>query len=304
MVETNHMSVTNIEKFIVGEEARIKWCKPLTEENSIQIDVFNGQCGNTFTKIADIVLDPSPERQSTLGIETCNPAVWNQQMEHIYIIVRNGIIMKIGGTRDGMRGRWSSYNCGYYVPERKKKDGTSYPGKMSVTNAYLYQTIEKDLLETESKWEFWSWPIPELKIKVDIFGEETEIIAQTFHAYESKCIEKFREITGIIPLLCENSDPNYKNKKNEETELEKQARMELKEADRKAKMDLKEADRKAKMDLKEADRKAKMESKEADRKAKLESKEAEKKIKNEIREVLVAMKKTIITNLQTTNESL
>lgn len=117
--------------------------------------------------------------------------------------------MKIGGTRDGMAGRWCSYGCGYYVPQRTKKDGTCYPGKMSVTNAYLYHTIEKDLLETDSTWDFYSWELPIIKIPVNILDEEIDVVAQTFHAYESICIKKFKQQTGFIPLLCDNSDPGY-----------------------------------------------------------------------------------------------
>ena len=119
--------------------------------------------------------------------------------------------MKIGGTRDGMKGRWCSYGCGYYVPERSKKDGTSYPGKMSVTNAHIYHSIESDLLSsiTTNKWEFYVWKLPVVSIEVDIFDEKTTIIAQTFHAYETKCIKKYQKHTDKLPPFCDNCDPEY-----------------------------------------------------------------------------------------------
>ena len=81
---------------------------------------------------------------------------------------------------------------------------------MSVTNAHLYHSIEKDLLETDSKWDFYTWTLPILEQKINILGIETTVIAQTYHAYESCCIKKYKDITGKIPILCDNSDPTYK----------------------------------------------------------------------------------------------
>jgi hypothetical protein len=83
---------------------------------------------------------------------------------------------------------------------------------MSVTNAHLYHTIEHDLL-LGNKWEFYSWKLPDTTVPVEIFGEMIQVVAQTYHAYESRCIELFKTITGHIPQLCDNADPNYKTKK-------------------------------------------------------------------------------------------
>ena len=77
--------------------------------------------------------------------------------------------------------------------QKDPKDGTSYPGKMSVTNAYLYHTIEKDILEKKCRWSFWSWELPVIKLPVTILGEQVEVIAQTFHAYESICIKNLNK---------------------------------------------------------------------------------------------------------------
>jgi hypothetical protein len=120
--------------------------------------------------------------------------------------------MKIGGTRTGMKARWGSYLCGHCVSERMNKHGEPNPGKMSVTNAHLYHTIEHDLLQG-NKWEFYSWKLPDTTVSVEILGEMIQVVAQTYHAYESRCIELFKTITGHIPQLCDNADPNYKTKK-------------------------------------------------------------------------------------------
>ena len=204
----NNNQVLN-QKFIDGEQARQTWAKNITTENTMSISDFNKLCENNFTKKCCIELDDSDKRKTTLITTNFDKGIYSEKDEHIYAIVRNGVIMKIGGTRTGLKERWSSYLCGYCVAQRKKKTGVSFPGKMSVTNAYLYHTIEKDLLETNSNWEFWSWKLPKVIIPVMILGENTNVIAQTYHAFESICIKKFKDKTGHIPLLCDNSDPGY-----------------------------------------------------------------------------------------------
>ena len=47
------------------------------------------------------------------------------------------------------------------------------------------------------------------KSEINILNEEVNVIAQTYHAFESICIKKFKGVTGHIPLLCDNSDPGY-----------------------------------------------------------------------------------------------
>ena len=199
----------SIEKFIDGQVARSVWKKALVHE-TCTIETFNAECAGVFSHYADIVLDSNEKRRTTIMVKPTSSPIWKQNGEYIYIIVKDGIVMKIGGTRTSMRERWMSYLCGHCVAQRKKKNDESYPGKMSVTNAHLYHTIEDDLLENESKWEFWCWKLPVTTVQVEIMGVPTEIIAQTFHAYESRCMEKFRKLTGHIPQLCDNADPSYR----------------------------------------------------------------------------------------------
>ena len=197
------------QKFVDGQAARLAWKKALVPE-TCTIETLNAACSGLFSHYANIVLDPNPKRGTTVMVSHTSIDVWKQAGEYIYAIVKDGVVMKIGGTRTSMAERWGSYLCGHCVPQRNKKNGEPYPGKMSVTNAHLYHTIEHDLLENEGKWEFWCWKLPVTTVQVDIMGVPTEIIAQTFHAYESRCMEKFREITGHIPQLCDNADPSYR----------------------------------------------------------------------------------------------
>lgn len=199
----------SIQKFVDGQAARLAWKKALIPE-TCTMETLNAACSGLFSHYANIVLDPNPKRGTTVMVSHTSIDVWKQAGEYIYAIVKDGVVMKIGGTRTSMGERWGSYLCGHCVPQRNKKNGEPYPGKMSVTNAHLYHTIEHDLLENEGKWEFWCWKLPVTTVQVEIMGVPTEIIAQTFHAYESRCMEKFREITGHIPQLCDNADPSYR----------------------------------------------------------------------------------------------
>lgn len=202
-------SLVNQAKFIAGAAARTVWKKTLVPE-TCTIEMFNETCEGKFAFQGNIALDPSDRRQTTLLVEPADPVRWKEKTQHIYAIVRNGRIMKLGGTRTGMKQRWSSYLCGYCVPQRlKKSTGEPFPGKMSVTNAHLYHTIEDDLLAGH-EWSFWSWNLPSVTVTVDILGVATEVIAQTYHVYESCFMSKFQTLTGHIPQLCDNSDPDYR----------------------------------------------------------------------------------------------
>tara|TARA_B100001093_G_scaffold493944_1_gene536764 strand:+ start:5437 stop:6180 length:744 start_codon:yes stop_codon:yes gene_type:complete len=200
-----------IDKFIKGKEARKKWCKDISEYNSIDIDIFNESCGNIFTKISDINLDTNPETRIVLKVNNIlDNAIWVNRQDVVYIITKNREIMKIGGTRTGMRDRWASYLCGHCVPQRKKKNGENYPGKMSVTNAHLYHTIEDDLLRNNSEWEFYIYICPPALVNINFVGDTIAVQAQVYHAYESILIKKFTNITGNKPILCSASDPTYR----------------------------------------------------------------------------------------------
>lgn len=191
-------------KFIKGEEARQAWSKAhLFDDEMLQMSYFNEMTNNAFSLKGNLVLDDTNRRQTTLMVDVvCDPEDWKEKTERIYTLVRNGEIAKIGGTRNGMKDRWGSYLCGFHVAQRGKK------GTCSVTNAYLYHTIEEDLLAGNT-WEVWAWAIPPAIVSVSIFGEDVDVQAQVFHAYETKCIMLCREHVGAFPPLCFNRDRKY-----------------------------------------------------------------------------------------------
>lgn len=197
------------DKFTVGEAARKKWAKP-TDGGTLSVDMFNGENGGVFSKYADLVLDDRVKPQTTVAASPLDVDEWKQDGEYIYLFVRGDSIMKIGGTRTSMQERWGSYLCGFHVPERGRS------GKCSVTNAHLYHTIELGLINGE-QWSVWCWKLPRVVHKVTILGDDVDIVVQTYHAYESVCIEKFKKTVGSIPVLCMNSDPSYKGKNDKKS---------------------------------------------------------------------------------------
>ena len=197
-------------KFINGLSARNNWSKKINTEKHLIIDEFNILTNENFIKRANIILDNNENRQTTIQAIPIDDeyTTWcSDEKEAIYIFVRNGVIMKIGGTRSSMKERFGSYLCGHHVPERNKS------GKMSVTNAYLYHTIEKDLLENEDV----SWEIYTINIQPEYvtrnFMEETLLIkSQLYHGYESCSIKQYKELSGMNPQFSINSDPDYQKK--------------------------------------------------------------------------------------------
>lgn len=195
------------QKFKDGESARKKWGKELDDNNTKFLSVEDFTKGRTivegsegFIKFGDIVLDNSKTRQTTIMVKPCTE-LWNKRGEHIYLFVYNNKIAKIGGTRTSMKERFGSYLCGHHVPERGKS------GKMSVTNAHIYHTIEETLLKNH-KWELWACWLP-VKIVTETVMEETvEYQAQRYHKIESFIIKSYKKITGHYPILSDNCDPS------------------------------------------------------------------------------------------------
>ncbi len=54
------------------------------------------------------------------------------------------------------------------------------------------------------------YELPKTEIIIKIFDKDINIIAQTYHAYESTFIEDYKNNYGKYPYLCDNCDPNYK----------------------------------------------------------------------------------------------
>lgn len=125
--------------------------------------------------------------------------------EWLYIFTINDRIVKIGGTRIGLKGRSGSYLCGHHIPQRGKS------GDCSKTNAYIYNTFEF-YLKQGCTVAMYGYELPKAFVDVVILGKSEKIAAQVFHVYESKFIEDYKSQYNEYPILCDNCDPVYKDK--------------------------------------------------------------------------------------------
>lgn len=170
-----------------------------------------------FIKVADIVLDEDLKKNGQKARQTVIKAVPTisvqefgaKATEWLYLLVIDGRVVKIGGTRDGLKNRFGSYLCGHHTPDR----GGS--GKCSVTNAFIYNTLEHNLRQGLGV-EMYGYKLPGAVVTQNILGEEVTFSVQTFHKYESKFLLAFKEAHGAFPVLSDNADPEYKKKSRQD----------------------------------------------------------------------------------------
>ena len=136
-------------------------------------------------------------------ITNFNLTDWKKKQELLYIFTINKKIVKIGGSRDGIYGRINSYLAGHYTCERGHK------GTCSITNARIYNTFDYYITEG-CEIDMYVYEIPNTPVSKNIFGKDCEINIQTYHAYESVALDKYRNQNGKFPKLSLNSDPKYK----------------------------------------------------------------------------------------------
>ena len=185
-----------------------KWVKIIPDNNS---PIFSNYIRKDYFKlISNIILDTD---KNDKGIKKRNtlikfePLIDNdifiRKTEWIYIFTINDKIVKIGGTRTGIKGRISSYLCGHHIEERGKS------GDCSKTNGYIYNTFYYYLMNGY-KINMYGYELPSNEMIIKIIDKEVKIIPQTYHAYESTFIEDYKNNYGDYPYLCDNCDPNYK----------------------------------------------------------------------------------------------
>ena len=166
-----------------------KWIKLIPKDKSILFEDYNKK--THFIPLADITLDNEINTSGKKeGLKKRNTLI-------------KGRIIKIGGTRDGIKNRFGSYLCGHHIPERKKS------GKASETNKYIYNTLYF-YLENGCNIKLYGYKLPQEHITMSMFGKDVKIRVQTYHSYESILMDEYKVQCGFIPFLCDNSDPEYK----------------------------------------------------------------------------------------------
>lgn len=181
-----------------------KWVKIIDLTKEIQFEEFS--LSNKFIHVSTIIATPEDAKRETLITfePVVDKSIWNEDTaQWIYILTINNYIVKIGGTRNGLKQRVGSYLCGHHTEDRGKS------GKCSVTNAYIYNTLNHYVREG-NEVKMYGYRIPSTKLFVDIWGSSTEVEAQVYNAYESVAIKKYNDEAGHSPQLSFNCDPNYK----------------------------------------------------------------------------------------------
>lgn len=122
----------------------------------------------------------------------------------IYLIICDNRIIKIGGSKTGLKDRITSYHCGHCIRERKKTNGEYYPGKASVTNMNVYNTIFSLLLEGKNI-ELHYYKLEPIKIQIKLFGKNDYIIPEIYTSFEKHAMDKYKAQNGCFPPLCKNN---------------------------------------------------------------------------------------------------
>lgn len=184
-----------------------KWIKNIDISKELRLDDYCHVA--LFHKVADIVPDTEltsagkKKRGTVIQFKYLDKHEWEERCEWIYIFSMDGVIVKIGGTRTGLKGRAGSYLCGHHVPERNKS------GDCSKTNGFIYNTFDH-YLSLGRTIEMHAFKIPRVTVSLDILGRNIDVDAQVHHAYESRFLQEYKNQTSHFPCLSDNADPNYK----------------------------------------------------------------------------------------------
>lgn len=175
-----------------------KWIRIIPPSDPKFIDYDNSEY---FEEVAIVTKD-----NKLSFVPIIEPDIYSKKIEWLYLFTINDTIVKIGGTRVGLKGRVSSYLSGFHIKERNKS------GECSKTNGLIYNTFDF-YLNLGCTIKMYGYKLPENNIVIDVLEETMSISPQTFHIYESIFIDKFYKKYNKYPALNGtggNSDPLYK----------------------------------------------------------------------------------------------
>jgi hypothetical protein len=118
-----------------------KWIKLIPTNKTISFDDYNRK--KYFIPVADITIDDEKyitgkkqgrkKRNTLIRFNSkIPPKDFTEKAEWLYLLVINNRIVKIGGTRTGLKNRTASYLCGHHIRERNKS------GDCSKTNDLIF----------------------------------------------------------------------------------------------------------------------------------------------------------------------
>jgi hypothetical protein len=179
------------------------WVKNVDLSKELKLADFS--LSNNFVHVAnvDLLLDPSATSCISFNSVIEKKEWENKTSQWIYMFTVDDHIVKIGGTRVGLKGRVTSYLCGHHTIDRGKS------GKCSVTNAYIYNTFEH-LLKKGHSIKMLGYKIPDVKISMSVWETDTVFSPQTYTLYETSALKKYTVECGRKPQLSVNSDPSHR----------------------------------------------------------------------------------------------
>lgn len=154
---------------------------------------------DNFEIVSEVKLDMSSSRQTLIRFVPMNIDKWNACGNWVYMFVVNDRIVKIGGTKNGLKKRAASYLCGHHT----RKYNTC-----SITNGIIYNTFLY-YLQKGAKILMYGMRCPPVYATIDVFGEQHSVETQVFDVYESVLIRKYTSEIGMPPLLSTRSDPRF-----------------------------------------------------------------------------------------------
>lgn len=183
-----------------------KRIETLRKESPEVIEVPEGEppmaefpIASTFTNAGHWELVPSGSGgKSNHTIRFVSNKTCDTKSQFVYLIVVDGTIAKIGGSKNSVKDRIQSYNCGVYSRWR----GGS--GKQSVTNSILYDSIELCLLQGRTV-ELYVHFVAIEPVSVSCWDIDTTTVMPTvYDVLETCAIRKFYELYGKNPVWSKN----------------------------------------------------------------------------------------------------
>jgi len=185
----------------IGNQKDKRCVLSMDDVDELHLDDFAYK--GSFVKVCDVVKDENVKRKTVIKFDpVVEPHRWRAHCEWIYIFTCDKHIVKIGGTRTGLFKRTQSYLCGR--PEFRAS------GTCSTTNYVIYKSFTA-LLSAGHSIEMWGYQLHQKSIEVEDFGMKLFIPVQTFHVFETKMLEEYKNQKGKYPILSSNADKRFAN---------------------------------------------------------------------------------------------
>ncbi len=192
---------------LIDKNTNKKWIKPINFATSTKYDDYAQR--DKFIHVANVNLSINKSNEYKICFTPCiTNTEYVKKCEYIYLFTIDNYIVKIGGTRCGIKQRIASYLCGHHTLERGKS------GSCSKTNAVIYNSFEF-YLNQGCHIKMYGYKLPKRFIEIKVLddnGDEDvkKSYVQTYHIYESIMLDNFKKIYKMIPKLNVNYDPEYK----------------------------------------------------------------------------------------------